>query len=141
MCHREVEELSGYMEENAFIRFRNGMPVPDMEHMMALFQKAQEIYASYGITTVQEGMVTKPLFQMLQYAEKKHIFYLDLAGYIDLQESRELLLAHKEYLGNYRNHFKIGGKKTWYHGYFTHPLQLPFLNQLGMNHHREERRG
>lgn len=109
-------ELSGYMEENAFIRFRNGMPVPDMEHMMALFQKAQEIYASYGITTVQEGMVTKPLFQMLQYAEKKHIFYLDLAGYIDLQESRELLLAHKEYLGNYRNHFKIGGYKIFLDG-------------------------
>lgn len=109
-------ELDGYMEENAFISFRNRMPVPDIEKFMELFQKTQEIYASYGITTIQEGMVTEPLLKMLRYAQEKKVFYLDLVGYLDLENGGEKLLSEQKEPGEYRNHFKIGGFKIFLDG-------------------------
>lgn len=36
------------------------------------------LYASYGITTVQDGMVGKPLFQLLKAAGKMGILKLDI---------------------------------------------------------------
>lgn len=112
----DTGEPDGYMEENAFVNFRNRMPMPDIDSIMRLFEKAQDIYASYGITTMQEGMVTEPLFQILQYAEQKHILYLDLAGYLDLENCGELLAAYPEYAGQYVNHFRIGGFKIFLDG-------------------------
>lgn len=110
------KELNGYMEENAFVQFRNHMPMPDLDSIMKNFKKAQEIYASYGITTVQEGMVTEPLFQILQYARKQQVLYLDLVGYLDLEHCRELLFAHPEYLNQYTDHLRIGGYKVFLDG-------------------------
>lgn len=111
-----TKELNGYMEENAFIAFRNAMPMPGIETLMELFRKAQAVYASHGITTVQEGMVTAQLFPLLQYAERRHVLYLDLVGYVDLENSAELLPEHPEYLRGYTNHFRLGGYKIFLDG-------------------------
>lgn len=112
----DSRELDGYMEENAFVSFRNAMPLPEIDEIMGMFQKAQAIYAGYGITTVQEGMVTAPLFQILQYAEKSGVLYLDLAGYLDLETCKDLPGQHPEYAGQYQNHFRIGGYKIFLDG-------------------------
>lgn len=112
----EGKELNGYLEENAFVAFRNQMPLPDLDEMMQLFKKAQEIYAGYGITTMQEGMVTDALFQILQYAERSQAFYLDLVGYIDLENSADIVQRNPEYVGQYKNHFRIGGYKIFLDG-------------------------
>lgn len=109
-------ELNGYMEENAFVAFRNAMPMPDIGELMKLFKKAQEIYASYGITTVQEGMVTEPLWGLLAFAEMQKVFYLDVVTYLDLENCEELLSEQKEYLKQYKNHLKIGGYKIFLDG-------------------------
>lgn len=109
-------EPDGYMEENAFVEFRNHMPMPSVEELLTLLKKAQGIYARYGITTVQEGMVTKPVFQILQYAAEQNLFYLDLVGYIDLENCEDLLLENETYVKNYRKHLKIGGYKVFLDG-------------------------
>lgn len=112
----DSDELNGYMEENAFVNFRNAMPMPDIDSILELFIKAQKIYASYGITTVQEGMVTPPLFQMLCRAQEKQIFYLDLVGYLDLENCMDWLTPNQEHLKHYCNHFRIGGCKIFLDG-------------------------
>lgn len=120
-------ELSGYMEENAFVQFRNAMPMPDVDSILALFKQAQQIYASYGITTIQEGMVTQPLFQILRYAQEKQIFDLDLTGYLDLENCVEQLTKCR----TYRNHFRIGGCKIFLDGSpqgRTAWMQAPYEN-------------
>lgn len=109
-------ELDGYMEENAFVSFRKCMPMPNINDIMQLFKKAQDIYAGYGITTVQEGMVTDVVFQILQYAEMTGVLYLDLSGYIDLENSADILQKNQEYTKQYKNHFKIGGYKIFLDG-------------------------
>ena len=118
-CYGRIQgsrELNGYMEENAFVACRNQMPMPGIEDMMENFKQAQEIYASYGITTIQEGMVTEQLFQILEYACKKQELYLDLVGYLDLEHCRTLLTQRQELLHQYTNHFRIGGYKVFLDG-------------------------
>lgn len=109
-------EPNGHMEENAFINFQNAAPMLSMEKLMKLILKAQDIYASYGITTVQDGMVAKPLFQLLQYASAQNLLKLDVVGYIDLNNCRDLTKEHKEYVNTYVNRFKIGGYKVFLDG-------------------------
>lgn len=110
------KKLDGYMEENAFVTFRNRMPMPDMQDILQLLKRAQEIYAGYGITTMQEGMVTDALFPILQYAQKSLALYLDLVAYIDLENSADILREHDEYGKEYRNRFRIGGYKIFLDG-------------------------
>lgn len=113
---QKTGELDGYMEENAFVAFRNAMPMIGIEKLMELMKKAQEIYAGYGITTVQEGMVTPPLFQLLKYAEKNKVLYLDLAAYFDLEQAESFEKDLEEYQKHYRNHLKAGGFKMFLDG-------------------------
>lgn len=107
-------ELDGYMEENAFVAFRNAMPMPDIQAFMELFRKAQQIYAGYGITTIQEGMVTKPLMALLDYGAQKRVLYLDLVGYPDLENCQELLQQKERF--SYHNHLRLGGCKIFLDG-------------------------
>lgn len=109
-------ELSGVMEENAFIEFQKSCPMISEERLFELMEKAQGIYASYGITTIQEGMVSAPLFALLKEAAKREKLFLDVIGYIDLKENRDLLIKNKEMTENYDHHFKIGGYKIFLDG-------------------------
>lgn len=113
---QDGDGLDGYMEENAFVAFRNAIPMPNMEDLLALFKKAQNIYASFGITTIQEGMVTQPLFQILRYAQQEQSLYLDLAGYLDLENCLDTLKQHKDEIKGYHDHFRIGGCKIFLDG-------------------------
>lgn len=116
-AHMEgTNEPTGFMEENAFINFQNKAPMLGVERLMELMVKAQEIYASYGVTTIQEGMVAKPLFELLQYAASQELLYIDVIGFINILHNRDLMKAHKEYVGHYVNHFKIGGYKVFLDG-------------------------
>lgn len=65
---RENGTLTGYMEENAFLEFQKRVPMRPLESFLAAYRKAQDLYASYGITTVQEGLLRRelvPLYQAL----------------------------------------------------------------------------
>lgn len=110
------QEPNGYMEENAFIQFQNRSPQFDMVKLLEMMGKAQDIYASYGVTTIQEGMVNEGLFQLLQYAAGRQLLKLDVVGYLDVQTCRFLLNHHPEYQNDYRNHLKIGGYKVFLDG-------------------------
>lgn len=133
--YRRVEgsqEPDGFMEENAFINFQNAAPMIGVERLMKLMVKAQEIYASYGITTVQDGMVARPLSQLLQLASSKELLKLDVVGYIDLNTCRELTSECKEYVKKYVNHFKIGGYKIFLDGSpqgRTAWMETPYVGQ------------
>ena len=108
--------LNGYLEENAFINFQNKAPMISVERLFQLMVKAQDIYASYGITTIQEGMVASELWQLLQYASMQNLLKLDVVAYIDLLYSRDLFLNNQNYLSKYINHLKIGGNKIFLDG-------------------------
>ena len=60
-----------------------------VEELMKLIKEAQNLYASYGITMVQDGMVGKPLFQLLKAASDMGILELDIVGYLDIMTAAE----------------------------------------------------
>lgn len=109
-------QLDGYMEENAFVAFRNAMPMPGEDELFQLMNRAQEIYARHGLTTVQEGMTTLPLFQLLERARRRRVLYLDLCACPDLQSCAHLPQEFPEMAQGYRDHLKIGGYKIFLDG-------------------------
>lgn len=106
----------GYMEEKAFLEFQAGLPMTSVEELMKLIKEAQNLYASYGITTVQDGMVGKSLFQLLKVASDMGILELDIVGYLDIMTAADLIEEEPEYAGKYKNHFKFGGYKIFLDG-------------------------
>lgn len=107
---------NGYMEEKVFLEFQAGLPMTPAEKLMQLMGEAQNLYASYGITTVQDGMVGKPLFQLLKAAADLGILKLDIVGYVDIMTAADLLEEEKKYAGQYDHHLKLGGFKIFLDG-------------------------
>ena len=109
-------ELTGYMEENAFIEYLQRAPMPAPETLMQAFRKAQQAYASYGITTVQEGMMTDVMAPLYRALCDTQAVYLDVVGYADLRGCERLLHEFAAHVDTYKAHFKLGGYKTFLDG-------------------------
>lgn len=104
-------KLTGYMEENAFVKHLKMVPMPSIEKLLLGYKKAQEKYLSYGITTIQEGYMSKELFPLYKELLKKDILKIDLIGYPDLDS---INLFKNEFYNSYKKYdrnFKIQGIK------------------------------
>lgn len=111
----DSNELNGYLEEKAYLNFLDQKPMPSINRVLELMEKAQQVYLANGITTVQEGLIAKPLLQLLKLAKQQDLFKIDLIGYLDLKKCHDLLQAEPELL-KYDRHFKIGGYKIFLDG-------------------------
>lgn len=74
-------KLTGYMEENAFLQLQKRVPLPDTEDLLAAYDKAQRSYASYGVATVQEGMMPDQLIPLYRQLLERDLLWLDVVGY------------------------------------------------------------
>lgn len=113
---REDGHLTGYMEENAFLEYQKRVPLPSTEALLEAYRQAQRLYASYGITTVQEGMVTEQLAPIYQSLLQSGQLQLDVVGYLDAAARQPLLHTFEKHLGRYHGHFKVGGYKIFLDG-------------------------
>ena len=108
--------VTGYLEENAYINYVQEIPMVSNEEFMASLAKAQQAYASYGITTIQEGMVVDLLVDIFQYLIHEKILKIDLIGYLDINNAEVLKEKFANCLQKYNNHIKMGGYKTFLDG-------------------------
>lgn len=108
-------ELNGYMEENVFIEFQKAVSNFDLEMMKKDIVRAQDLYARYGITTIQDGMVTKEVYDLLKMFASEDLLYMDVVGYVDLEHQRNLYRDHPEE-HQYQHHFRLGGYKIFLDG-------------------------
>lgn len=105
---REDGRLTGYLEENAFFLCREHIPVPGGAALAAACDAAQRVYASHGITTVQEGLFTAqmaPMYDLMRGRMK-----LDLVAYA---EPASLSAAREAVRGE---HLRLGGVKIFLDG-------------------------
>lgn len=109
-------QLTGYLEENAFIHAIQQVPMPSMEELTKAYLDAQKAYASYGITTMQEGMVVEALVPLLKMLQQTRLLKLDLIGFIDMSHRETLLATFKDCIKTYHQHLKIGGYKIFLDG-------------------------
>jgi predicted amidohydrolase YtcJ len=82
------------------------VPRPDLK----LLSDAQDYYASYGITTVQDGASQAHELDLMLKGAEQGLFYLDVVAFPYVLYLGERLVnypASKEY----QNHFRVGGIK------------------------------
>ncbi len=110
---RKGNKLTGYMEENAFFNCLRKIPAYDPNDLLRACIKAQDMYASYGITTVQDGMVVDEMLPLYGMALDNDILYLDLVLYA-APESYDKTVS---LIGSYpEGRCRVGGIKIFLDG-------------------------
>ena len=109
----EIENgnLTGYLEETAFVSYLKKVPFTSMDKLLKAYEKAQDEYISYGITTIQEGYMSKELLNIYKVLVDQNKLKLDVVGYPDFNSIEEYKNAFPKSIKKYNNHFKIQGIK------------------------------
>lgn len=125
---------SGVLEEAAWVNV--GFKIiakTDAEVRMASLAKAQEQYARYGYSTLQEGRASPIESGALAEASQNGGLYLDVVSYPDFQFG-VAAMASPFYTRDrsYRGHYRIGGAKLSLDGspqgktaWLSHPYHVP----------------
>lgn len=109
-------EPNGYLEETAFIQASSMVPAPTADQLCNQLAEAQKEYFKYGITTIQDGITRSGEWQLLRTAAEKGIFRADVISFVDLENSKDILMQHSEYVKKYCGRLKIGGYKIFLDG-------------------------
>lgn len=105
-------EPNGYFEEGAMMQLYQAFGSRMQVDTLSLLKEAEKLYASYGITTVQDGASTKETVELLKLAGKHGILYLDVVAYPLYSAGAEnIIRENMDYTKFYHNHLKIGGYK------------------------------
>lgn len=126
----DTGELSGYMEENVFIDFQKSVSSFDLDELKKNIAEAQMIYAQYGVTMIQDGMMPDALYPLLKMLSNEKLLKMDVVGYIDLAHCRAVYQDHPED-HTYHNHFRLGGYKIFLDGSpqgKTAWMKAPYVN-------------
>lgn len=126
-------EPNGVLEEVAHfaVLFKDFLPkmTPELQDEMLL--KGQNLYASFGYTTAQEGRSTPDGTATMERAAEKNALILDIVSYADIQANRAA--AESKYQGlTYTNKYRVGGVKLNLDGspqgktaWLSHPYLIP----------------
>lgn len=109
---RDEGGLTGYLEENAFLQAQRAFPAPDMEALMDAVRRAQALYASCGITTVQEGLMMPAMLPMYREMLRQNLLTLDVVGYPTPKDYAAFAQAFPRSAGGYDRHMRLGGLKV-----------------------------
>lgn len=107
-------KLTGYMEENAFISTIKKIPMLEPEQIPGILQKAQSAYASFGITTMQDGMVVTMMMPVYEELIREGILNQDLVLYASPEDYGKVCQILGKYPENH--HIKCGGMKIFLDG-------------------------
>lgn len=110
------KSFSGYLEEGDFLKYSEKVPLPDWNDMKTGYEQAQKKYASFGITTIQEGMSIDRLIPMYKKLIESGLMYLDLVSYCGIEKGQVFAETFKNHIGRYENRIKIGGYKIFLDG-------------------------
>lgn len=111
-------EPNGVLEENACLspEKRKCIPAPSMETLISCIKKAQQIYASYGLTTAQDASIDEGLNQLLSFVAQKNELIIDIVGQAIQNTTLKLLKNEGTPKREYNKHYKLLGGKTWLDG-------------------------
>ena len=128
-------EPDGVLEETAQYALRALFPPPDLERMLSLVGQAQALYASMGLTTVQDGGLAPDGVALLEEAARRGLLQLDVVGY-RLWMPVGAPFPEADRFSGYRNRLKIAGIKIVLDGspqgktaFLTEPYVVPPAGQ------------
>jgi predicted amidohydrolase YtcJ len=124
------DEPNGVMEETALWQVFGALPQTGMEDALQSLEKAQAIYASYGITTAQDGRSSPHALALLKTAATEKRLQIDVIAYPDIEFASSLKGDFP--VGRYKSHLKLGGVKINLDGspqaktaWLTQPYHIP----------------
>lgn len=126
----ESGEPNGIVDEQAvftFLPFVTGPP----EDLIPKFRDASLEFASFGITTVQEGQTQQHALPLLRAAAAAGHVLIDVVAYPKWTEYQQMLEADPIAPGTYLDHVKVNGVKITQDGSpqgKTAYLSEPYLN-------------
>lgn len=103
---------TGYMEENAFFEYLKKTPRPPEKEIKKALAGAQKKYASYGITTVQDGMAVPEMLPVYKSLIDDNSLFVDLVVYCDSAAFEYVKKEMPDTVMKYKNRFKTGGIKN-----------------------------
>ena len=108
--------LNGYVEENAFFFYTKKVPMAGPEQLLQSYREAQQKYAGYGITTIQEGYFVKEMIPLYQMLLSQNLLRLDLVAFPDVETFSNIRSVYPDAIHTYQDHFKLGGLKIFLDG-------------------------
>lgn len=111
-----TQEPTGYLEETAIMAL-GALNASGDENLEDLLVQVQEVYASNGITTVQDGGTSGAGLAAMRKAGAAGRLKVDIVAYPSPLESMcpegldNVMAENQEIVGTYINHVKIGGYK------------------------------
>jgi hypothetical protein len=99
---------NGYLEENAMFSLYGLINSKLNIDMKKNIMEAEKLYASYGITTVQDGASSKKDMMLLNEMAKENKLNLDIVSYATMDEDN---IKYVNEFKEENEHFKIGGYK------------------------------
>lgn len=127
----ENGELTGCLEENAFFFYQKKIPMPGIRELLQSFDEVQREYASYGITSVQEGLMVKELLPLYQKLVSDNRLRLDVTGYTPPEVWEDFTTAFPDSVRHFSHQFRLGGIKIFLDGSpqaRTAWMQTPYKN-------------
>ena len=138
---------AGFIMETAFLPIFGNMPQPTEQEMLDTLDAAQQIYASAGVTTCQEGATHAKDLRFLRKGAEQGRFYLDIVTLPFILEVPALMREYApdfqggpmempdtspQAFGFYQNRLKVQGIKFTLDGspqgktaFWTEPLLTP----------------
>jgi len=74
-------ELTGQLEELALMPMMKYLPKRSMDDRIRNLGEIQQLYASFGITTAQDGMTMPDQFDLLREAKKRNALVIDVIAF------------------------------------------------------------
>ncbi|WP_339865314.1 amidohydrolase [Paremcibacter congregatus] len=128
-------KLNGIVDEQAVFRFFSLLQKSPEDSLKSLI-KAAHYYASFGITTAQDGQTQAAGLKLLRGAAAQNLLPLDVVSYPKWTEYEAMMATDTGAPGQYQNHVKWGGVKITQDGspqgktaYLTQPYHVPPLGQ------------
>ena len=132
---RRVEgssEPNGILEESAVYRiYFDLLPIHDVTTRLGLLQEAQDYFARFGVTTVQDGAATLTDLETLRTAAGRDGLMLDVVAY-PFYRYAEALNEQFPFSQSYSRRFRVGGLKLGLDGspqgktaWLTEPYHVP----------------
>ena len=126
-----TDQPNGVLEENAFFRIYGILPRPSLEQSLTSLVRALDRYASYGITTVQDGATDPSLLPLLREAARRNLLPVDVSVFPQGAVLRDDQVDEIEF-GRYQGRLEIGGVKLMLDGspqgktaFLTKPFHVP----------------
>ncbi len=121
---------SGVAEESAIFIAYALTPRPTLEKQIEQLKKAQAIYASYGLTTAQDGASFPETWTLLEAAAKRNALFLDIHA-LPLMQAWPTGLEQVPFSRTYTQHLRAAGVKILADGspqgrtaWLTHPYHI-----------------